>query len=134
MTRCDRQPMGVARRSFRKCFHFPRGRHLFSFSNGNDLVRNGVAPVQCAQWLESMASRYFHAINVVVRLHPNEDGSLYTHCSHLTISKALPDLTTTLEGSDWVGSLCSTVLYDALPYRKPVWQFYADGWPELADN
>ena len=104
------------------------------FSNGNDLVRNGVAPVQCAQWLESMASRYFHAINVVVRLHPNEDGSLYTHCSHLTISKALPDLTTTLEGSDWVGSLCSTVLYDALPYRKPVWQFYADGWPELADN
>jgi hypothetical protein len=111
----------------------PRPTFVF-FSCGNDLVRNGIAPVECAEWLESTASRYASDINVVVRLHPNEDGSLYRHCSHLTISKALPDLTTTLQGSDWVGSLCSTVLYDALLYRKPIWQFYADGWPELADN
>jgi hypothetical protein len=39
-----------------------------------------------------------------------------------------------LEGCDWVGSLCSTVLYEALLYQKPVWQFYAEGWPKLADN
>jgi hypothetical protein len=43
-------------------------------------------------------------------------------------------LHTTLDGCDWVGSLCSTVLYDALLYLKPVWQFFADGWPDLADN
>jgi hypothetical protein len=112
----------------------PRRPTFVFFSNGNDLVRNGIAPIECAQWLESTASRYANSINVVVRLHPNEDGSLYKQCPHLTVSKLLPDLMTTLEGSDWVGSLCSTVLYDALLYRKPVWQFYADGWPELADN
>lgn len=104
------------------------------FSNGNDLVRNGNAPVECAEWLESMASRYASDVNVVVRLHPNEDGSLYQHCPHVKVSKASPDLATTLEGSDWVGSLCSTVLYDALLYHKPILQFYADGWPELAVN
>lgn len=104
------------------------------FSNGNDLVRNGSAPVECAEWLESMASRYASDVNVVVRLHPNEDGSLYQHCPHVTVSKAAPDLTTSLQGCDWVGSLCSTVLYDALLYHKPIWQFYADGWPELAVN
>jgi len=104
------------------------------FSNGNDLVRNGVAPVECAQWLETAAAKYDGRVNVVVRLHPNEDGSLYRNCPHLKVVKGVPDLATTLDGCDGTGSLCSTVLYEALLYRKPVWQFYADGWPELADN
>jgi hypothetical protein len=125
---------GDSRATLSEVLSLPRRPTLVFFSNGNDLVRNGIAPVECAEWLESTASRYASDINVVVRLHPNEDGSLYRDCSHLTISKALPDLTTTLQGSDWVGSLCSTVLYDALLYRKPIWQFYADGWSELADN
>lgn len=104
------------------------------FSNGNDLVRNGRAPQECARWLEAAAEKYSGDVNVVVRLHPNEDGSLYENCPHLTITKGSPDLTVMLEGSDWVGSLCSTVMYDALLFEKPVWQFYAGGWPELADN
>jgi hypothetical protein len=112
----------------------PRRPTFVFFSNGNDLVRNGIAPLECASWLESMAAHYANAINVVVRLHPNEDGSLYRNCPHLTLSKATPDFGTTLQGCNWVGSLCSTVLYDALLYRKPIWQFYADGWPPLADN
>ena len=103
------------------------------FSNGNDLVRNGHAPKECAKWLEAAAGKY-SGVNVVVRLHPNEDGSLYENCPHLTIRKGSPDLSVMLEGSDWIGSLCSTVLYDALLFEKPVWQFYAGGWPELADN
>jgi hypothetical protein len=104
------------------------------FSNGNDLVRNGSAPVECANWLESTAARYSDNLNVIVKLHPNEDGSLYTNCKHIHVTKESPDLTTLLSGCDWVGSLCSTVLYDALIYKKPVWQFYADGWPDLSDN
>ena len=39
-----------------------------------------------------------------------------------------------MEGCDWIGSLCSTVLYDALVYGKAVWQFHADHWPVLVDN
>lgn len=125
---------GNGRATLSEVLSLPRKPTLVFFSNGNDLLRNGDAPVDCAEWLESTASRYVDEINVVVRLHPNEDGSLYQHCSHLTITKGSPDLVTTLEGCDWVGSLCSTVLYDALIYRKPVLQFYAEGWPELADN
>lgn len=117
-----------------KRLSLPKKPTFVFFSNGNDLVRNGNAPSECAEWLESMAARFAKKINVVVRLHPNEDMSLYQHCSHLKISKASPDLATVLGGSDWVGSLCSTVLYDALLYHKPVWQFYADGWPELVFN
>ena len=104
------------------------------FSNGNDFVRNGTAPHECARWLEEGAARYENDINVVVRLHPNEDGSLYQNYPHLHITKETPSLAATLEGCDWVGSLCSTVLYDALLFKKPVWQFYANGWPELANN
>ncbi|MGH9966928.1 MAG: hypothetical protein ACREBG_03710, partial [Pyrinomonadaceae bacterium] len=73
-------------------------------------------------------------LNVVVKLHPNEDGSLYRDCPNVHLTRSEFDLSTVLDGCDWVGSLCSTVLYDALLYDKPVWQFYADGWPELADN
>lgn len=104
------------------------------FSNGNDMVRNGSAPVECANWLESTAARYSDKINIIVKLHPNEDGSLYSDCDHLRVTKESPDLETLLSGCDWAGSLCSTVLYDALIYKKPVWQFYADGWPDLSDN
>ena len=104
------------------------------FSNGNDFVRNGDAPYECARWLEKSAALHKNDINVVVRLHPNEDGSLYQNCPHLHITKDVPDLAVTLEGCDWVGSLCSTVLYDALLFKKPVWQFHADHWPELANN
>lgn len=107
---------------------------LVFFSNGNDLVRNGNAPVECADWLETVAAQIGDRFNVVVRLHPNEDGSLYAHCPHLTVTKGELDMATTLEACDVVGSLCSTVLVEGLLYDKPIWQFYADGWPDLADN
>ncbi len=128
------RPDGSAGSALRRALSLPERPTFVFFSNGNDLVRNGNAPVECAAWLEGMASEYSNDINVVVRLHPNEDGSLYRGCPHLHITKAVPDLATTLQGSDWSGSLCSTVLYEALLYEKPVWQFYADGWPNLADN
>jgi len=104
------------------------------FSNGNDLVRNGVAPRESARWLGHLTGRFANQLNIVVRLHPNEDGSLYRDCPGLTVVKGRPDLATTLEGCDGVGSLCSTVLYEGLLYGKPIFQFHADGWPELADN
>jgi len=122
------------RQRFLESLSLPDKPTLVFFSNGNDLVRNGIAPQKCAEWLEAIAEHYVDQINVVVRLHPNEDGSLYTTCPHLTITKGVPDLATTLEGCDWVGSLCSTVLVEGLLYQKPIWQFYADDWPDLADN
>jgi hypothetical protein len=125
---------GKAREAFLQALNLPDRPTLVFFSNGNDLVRNGIAPIECAQWLDYVAEKFQDQFNVVVRLHPNEDGALYTHCPHLTVTKGKPDLATTLEGCDVVGSLCSTVLVEGLLYRKPIWQFYADGWPELADN
>ncbi len=125
---------GDARTTLLRALSLPERPTFVFFSNGNDLMRNGNAPTECANWLETTASQFAKEINFIVRLHPNEDGSLYRDCRHLTISKGVPDLATTLEGSDWIGSLCSTVLYDALLYKKRVWQFYADSWPELADN
>jgi hypothetical protein len=107
---------------------------LVFFSNGNDTVRNGPGPAACADWLEAAATAAMRDVNVVVRLHPNEDGSLYRHCRHVTLTRDRLDLDTTLDGCDRAASLCSTVLYDGLLYRKPIWQFYADGWPELAEN
>jgi hypothetical protein len=125
---------GKTRAAFLEALHLPDRPTLIFFSNGNDLVRNGSAPAECATWLEAAAAQYADQINVVVRLHPNEDGSLYRDCPHLHITKDSPDLNTSLDGCDWTASLCSTVLYEGLLYRKPVWQFYADGWPDLADN
>jgi hypothetical protein len=104
------------------------------FSNGNDPGRNGNAPVMCASWLERTAEQYNDSLTTVVRLHPNEDGSIYRECPHLRITRGTPDLGVTLGGCDWIGSLCSTVLYDAVLYNKPILQFYADSWPELANN
>ena len=125
---------GKAREAFLQALNLPDQPTLVFFSNGNDLARNGNAPIECAQWLEQVAQQFKDQFNVVVRLHPNEDGSLYIHCPHLKVTKNNPDLATTLEGCDVVGSLCSTVLVEGLLYHKPIWQFYADGWPELADN
>jgi hypothetical protein len=107
---------------------------LVFFSNGNDLLRNGTAPRECARWLNAVAERFRRKLNVIVRLHPNEDGSLYRDCGGVILTKDRPDFETLMEGCDCVGSLCSTAMYEALLYGKPVWQFYADGWPELADN
>jgi hypothetical protein len=107
---------------------------LVFFSNGNDMVRNGPGPAACVDWLEAAAAASVNDVNVVVRLHPNEDGSLYRRCPHVTLTRGDPDLGTTLDGCDRVASLCSTVLYDGLLYRKPIWHFHADGWPDLADN
>ncbi len=103
-------------------------------SNGNDPVRNGNAPRHCAEWLEEGARRLRKQVNVVVRLHPLEDGSLYRGLRELRVTKGEISLSTTLDGSDSVGSLCSTVLYEGLLFHKPVWHFHADGWPELARN
>jgi hypothetical protein len=90
--------------------------------------------MECARWLDETAAQFSQDINIVVRLHPNEDGSLYRSCRHLRVTKNTPELSTTLAGCDCVASLCSTVLYEALLYKKPIWQFYAEEWPDLADN
>jgi hypothetical protein len=128
------QGNGAAREALLRTLSLPDRPTFVFFSNGNDLVRNGNAPIECAAWLEEVAGRNRDTLNVVVRLHPNEDGSLYTRCRNLRVTKNHPNLESTLEGCDATGSLCSTVLYDTLLYGKPVLQFYADGWPELADN
>lgn len=123
-----------ARLALLRALSLPDRPTLVFFSNGNDLLHNGMAPLECTRWLETAAAAHRASWNVVVRLHPNEDGRLYRACSHVHVTKDKPDLSTTLGGCEVVGSLCSTVLYDALLYEKPVLQFYRDGWPELADN
>ena len=127
-------PNGNARATLLRSLSLPNKPTLVFFSNGNDLVRNGRAPMECARWLDETAAQYSQDINIIVRLHPNEDGSLYRSCRHLRVTKTTPELSTTLAGCDCVASLCSTVLYEALLYNKPIWQFYADEWPDLADN
>jgi len=105
------------------------------FSNGNDLqFTSREAAEGCAAWLNSAAEQLSDQIEFVVRLHPNEDGSLYAQYPRLRIFKNEADLATTLGAADACGTLCSTVMLDALLYRKPILQFYADGWPHLADN
>ena len=123
-----------ARQSLLQALALPDKPTFVFFSNGNDLLRNGKAPLECATWLEEAAATNRDSLNIVVRLHPNEDGRIYKDCPHVTVTKETPDLASTLGGCDVVGSLCSTVLYDALLYQKPVLQFYRDGWPDLADN
>jgi hypothetical protein len=101
------------------------------FSQGSDL---GHAAVESARWLEELAAQYANALNVVVRLHPNEDGALYRGCSHLTMMHRAVELSVALDGCDWIGSISSTALYDALLYGKQPWQFCADHWPVDAQN
>jgi hypothetical protein len=108
---------------------------LVFFSNGNDALRNSKTALEgCAEWLAAAAQHVREKIEIVVRLHPNEGGSLYTKYSHLRVFKNECDLETTLAGADICAALCSTALLDAMLYHKPVLQFYADGWPDLADN
>lgn len=108
---------------------------LTFFSNGNDLLRNTEeAVVGCAEWLAEAAEKLESQLNVLVRLHPNEDGSIYAGLKRLRVFKYECDLGTTLAGSDIVAALCSTALLEGLLYGKPVLQFRDDQWPELADN
>ena len=123
-----------ARDTLLRSLSLPNKPTIVFFSNGNDLVRNGSGAVECAEWLEATARKYHDRVNVVVRLHPNENGSLYKHCPSLRITQGTLDLETTLWGCDAVGSICSTVLYEGLLYNKPIWHFHADGWRDLADN
>jgi len=122
-----------ARAELCRSLDLPEQTTLVFFSNGNDLVRNGMAPEECAQWLGAAAVEE-RQMNIVVRLHPNEDGALYRGLEGLKVTKGVPDVITTLSGCDVAASLCSTVLYEALLFDKPVWQLYAEGWPSLADN
>ena len=108
---------------------------LVFFSNGNDIWRNSRQAVEgCAAWLNTAATQLADRMEFVVRLHPNEDGSLYTRSPHLHVFKNECDLATTLGAADVCAALCSTALLDTMLYHKPVLQFYADGWPDLADN
>jgi len=125
---------GMARRVLLESLHLENKPTIVFFSNGNDLLRNGSAPRECAVWLEAVARDHHSRLNIVVRLHPNEDGSLYRYCPHLMITKDRPDFATLLDGCDAVVSLCSTALYEGLLYRKPIWQLAAPGWPDLAEN
>jgi hypothetical protein len=94
----------------------------------------GSAAVESARWLEESAARYSKALNVVVRLHPNEDGALYQGRPHLTVMSQAVELSVALDGCDWIGSISSTALYDGLLYGKQPWQFWADHWPVEAHN
>lgn len=108
---------------------------LVFFSNGNDIRRNSQEAVEgCVRWLNAAAAELSDRMEFVVRLHPNEDGSLYAGSTHLHVFKRECDLATTLSAADVCAALCSTALVDALLYHKPVLQFFADGWPNLADN
>jgi len=127
------QPVPNARAFFRQSLNLSNRPILVFFSNGNDLVRNGNAPIESAIWLNE-AARTIPQVNVVVKLHPNEDGALYRRMPHLRVIKNEVDLITILSAADIVASVCSTAMYEALLFGKPVWQFYADGWPPLEDN
>lgn len=108
---------------------------MLFFSNGNDLRRNSRQAVEgCAHWLRLAAQALGDRMNFLIKLHPNEDGVVYAGMTELRVFKREIDLATALAAADVVGALCSTALLDALLYGKPVLQFYADGWPGLADN
>lgn len=126
-------PVPDGGRRLRQALGLPERPVFVFFSNGNDLVRNGGAPAESAAWLEA-AARAIPEVSFVVRLHPNEDGSLYREAPHVRVTKTEVDLETTLSGADVVASICSTVMYDALLFGRPVWQFSAPHWPVLADN
>jgi len=119
---------GQARATLLQALRLPERPTFVFFSQGDDVVATGDAPVECARWLEETAAEYGNALNVVVRLHPNEDGALYRRCPHLTVMSKAVGLEIALDGCDWVGSIYSTVLYDALLYGKQALQFCADHW------
>jgi hypothetical protein len=125
---------GTARHSLMQTLALDDRFILIFFSNGNDLLRNGIAPMECARWLNAIAERFQDRLHVIVRLHPNEDGSLYRRYPRLIMTDTSLAFDQLMDACDCVSSLCSTAMYEALLYGKPVWQLYADGWPELADN
>jgi len=125
---------GVARSALLRALALPELPTFVFFSQGNDPVATGEAAAESARWLEETAAQYANALNVVVRLHPNEDGALYRHRPHLTVMSRAVELAIALEGCDWFGSIFSTVLYDGLLYGKQAWQFHADHWPVRAFN
>lgn len=136
--RHDQFPAGdaqEARRRFQRTLNLGEGRYMVFFSNGNDIRRNSVEAVEeCAAWLDAAAQQLTGQMEFVVRLHPNEDGRYYSPYPRLRVFKNESELDTTLHAADVCGALCSTVLSDALLYQKPILQFFADGWPDLADN
>ncbi|MBI5526055.1 MAG: hypothetical protein HY897_06940 [Deltaproteobacteria bacterium] len=124
-----------ARSRLRLALRVPDRPTFVFFSNGNDLVRNGDAPRICAEWLADAGERLGNQWNLVVRLHPKEDGSLYSGRFGLHVSRsATVDLETVLAGCDAAGSLCSTALFEALLFDKPVMHFDRDDFPLLAQN
>jgi len=128
-------PSGDARERLCRALGVPDRPTFVFFSNGNDLVRNGDAPCVCAGWLAEAGERLGGRWNMVVRLHPNEQGSLYSGLRGLCISRtAEVDLETVLAGCDVAGSLCSSALYEALLFDKPVLHFDRDDFPPLAEN
>lgn len=105
------------------------------FSNGNDPLRNSMEALEgCAQWLDAASRELSGQYEFLVRLHPNESGDLYRPYPQLKVFKNESPLDTTLGAADICAALCSTTLSDALLYNKPVLQFYAEGWRDLADN
>ncbi len=124
---------GDARRALLRALDLQDRPTLVYFSNGNDLYRNGIGPAAAAAWLEHAAERV-PGVNVVARLHPNEDGSLFASCSRVAIMTREVDVVTALAGADIVASQCSTALEEAVLFSKPVWQLEGNGWPELASN
>ena len=106
------------------------------FSNGNDPVRNTYEALEaCKDWLYSAARLLKRQYNIVIKLHPDENGELYLDAdNNITIFKNECDVLSSIAGSDIIGSLCSTVLSEALIFNIPAFQFLGDGWPELVDN
>lgn len=128
-----RVKVGEARRRLLRTHGLSDRVTLVYFSNGNDLQRNGVGPAAAVEWLERAAARV-PGVNVLARLHPNEDGSLFASSRKIVVMKREVDVVTALAGADIVASQCSTALEEAVLLGKPVWQFEGDGWPELASN
>jgi hypothetical protein len=124
-----------APRAFRQALGLSDLPAFVFFSNGNDFKRNSVEALEgCAAWLEEAGRALEGRVQVLARLHPNEDGRLYRNAPHVRVFKAECDVFLTLVGAEAHGSLCSTALVEALLYDRPSLQFFADGWPELADN
>ena len=103
------------------------------FSNGNDLIRNGKAPIEAVEWLSEIAKIYSDKLNIIIKLHPKEDGSLYNNEPDLTIVNNI-DAFDLIAKSDIIGSICSSVMTEAILFNKPILQFHENSWPLLVDN